>query len=504
MGIQDIHAAKADLVDLVLRIGRQAALGVVPTALRAVAKISESIKLSRETVTSEESFPDRMQGETKEVGLTSGGSLSMYLRSTEEIKQFLEALYRTTRGNAGNYSIVSSQVSFVAADNALVIDPIHQPTQTTGNGLSDLTAAGVYNGVGDATFETEITVAAATDEFRWRKNAGAWSASIPITGAAQALSDGVTVTFAATTGHTAGDAWTIAVKTFATFKPFRRLRVRGAGVAGNVARFRVADSVLNTQTKIVVEQGVITDEAAGAAVTIDGQNTFIPRSDAHYFTAEREYPHAAGAKRFLGHQDLVIASGSIEISAKQFVRANLELTGRLAAHNLDANGKPVRKATSLQPSHLPASTGEIFDASNNMRGFRRGGLIDGNVKALTLSVDNQSRYQDMAQTLLPAGVGVGTATAEGNLQGYLYLDDDRLDNALGYADEDLSFDLELADGSVMTFALFRFHFTEINEPTAESGEGDAMLDNPFKAERFTLPDGEVAYGMVTFFDATAA
>lgn len=503
MPVTDINAAKVDLVDLVLRLGRQPALGTVPTSLRSVAKISESIRAQRETVTSEESFPDRMQGETKEVGLTAGGSLSLYLRSTAEIKELLSALYRTTIGNAGNFSIVSPQVTFDAVDNALVIDPIHQPTQTTGNGLSDLTAAGTYNGTGDATFEVEITVAAATDEFRWRKNGGAWSASIAITGAAQALSDGVTVTFAATTGHTAGDAWTIAVKTFAAFKPFRRLRVRGAGQAGNNTRFRIADSELNTQLKIVLEYGVVTAEAAGASITIDGQNTFIPRSDAHYFTAEREYPHAGGAKRFLGYEDLVIGSGSIEITAKQFVRVNLEVTGRIAEHNIDASGKPVRKATSLQPTHAAASTGEIFDASNNMRGFRRGGLIDGNVKALTLSLDNQSRYQDMAQTLHPAGVGVGTATFEGNLQGYLYLDDDRLDNALGYDDEDLSFDLTLADGSVIVFELFRFHFTEISEPTGESGEGDAMLDNPFRAERFTLPDGEVCYGLVTFFDATA-
>lgn len=58
-----------------------------------------------------------------------------------------------------------------------------------------------------AEYELKCSTAAATDKFMWRKNGGAWSAEVTVTGAAQTLSDGVTVTFSATTGQVANDSW---------------------------------------------------------------------------------------------------------------------------------------------------------------------------------------------------------------------------------------------------------------------------------------------------------
>ena len=56
-----------------------------------------------------------------------------------------------------------------------------------------------------AHYEVKCSTAAATDKFMWRKDGGAWSAEVEVTGAAQTLSDGVTITFSATTGQTAND-----------------------------------------------------------------------------------------------------------------------------------------------------------------------------------------------------------------------------------------------------------------------------------------------------------
>jgi hypothetical protein len=84
-----------------------------------------------------------------------------------------------------------------------------QPDVFDGAGLNDLTAGGSFSAATIAKFEVEITGNGTPDVFKWRKNVGSYTTGVNITGAAQTLSDGVTVTFAATTGHTIGDEWTI-------------------------------------------------------------------------------------------------------------------------------------------------------------------------------------------------------------------------------------------------------------------------------------------------------
>jgi len=80
--------------------------------------------------------------------------------------------------------------------------------QFNGAGLDDMTGSLVgLTDTADVAFEIEITATGTPDVFRWRKNGGAYTSGVNITGAAQTLSDGVTVTFAATTGHTLNDIW---------------------------------------------------------------------------------------------------------------------------------------------------------------------------------------------------------------------------------------------------------------------------------------------------------
>lgn len=82
----------------------------------------------------------------------------------------------------------------------------------TGTGLNDGTSGGTYSGTGNsATYEVEIDATGTPDTFKWKKGSGSYTTGVAITGAAQTLSDGVTITFAATTGHTLGDKWTITV-----------------------------------------------------------------------------------------------------------------------------------------------------------------------------------------------------------------------------------------------------------------------------------------------------
>lgn len=78
-----------------------------------------------------------------------------------------------------------------------------------GTGLNDATWGTGYNGVASAYYEVVIDGVGAPNSFKWRKNGGAWTTLVNITGAAQTLDSSQTITFTATTGHTVGDQWAI-------------------------------------------------------------------------------------------------------------------------------------------------------------------------------------------------------------------------------------------------------------------------------------------------------
>lgn len=75
-----------------------------------------------------------------------------------------------------------------------------------GAGLNDMTYSGAYSGgASNALFKVEIDATGTPDTFTWYKNGISQATAVPITGSAQLLDDGISVTFAATTGHTAND-----------------------------------------------------------------------------------------------------------------------------------------------------------------------------------------------------------------------------------------------------------------------------------------------------------
>jgi len=84
-----------------------------------------------------------------------------------------------------------------------------RPNGFKGDGLNDVTWGTGFSGASSAYFEAVIDAAAGTDTFKWRKDGGEWTEDVTVTGEAQTLSDGQTITFAATTGHTLNDQWTI-------------------------------------------------------------------------------------------------------------------------------------------------------------------------------------------------------------------------------------------------------------------------------------------------------
>jgi len=95
---------------------------------------------------------------------------------------------------------------------------LEEPVYYGAIGLNDLSAGGSYSGTEDIRYDIEIVSnAGAVDTFRWRAGAGGvlmdnGGAGFPITGGAQTLENGVSITFGSTTGHDPTDRWIVSAK----------------------------------------------------------------------------------------------------------------------------------------------------------------------------------------------------------------------------------------------------------------------------------------------------
>ena len=78
-----------------------------------------------------------------------------------------------------------------------------------GIGLDDLSSGGIYTGTVDSLFTIIIDSTGTPDTFKFQKDDGPFTTGVSITGSAQILSDGVEITFAATTGHTLNEKWEV-------------------------------------------------------------------------------------------------------------------------------------------------------------------------------------------------------------------------------------------------------------------------------------------------------
>ncbi len=105
------------------------------------------------------------------------------------------------------------------------------PAFFTGSGLDDMSTGGTFIGDSEITYIVGIDGTGGTDRFRWTDEDGGgppWNyVTIQITGSAQELSYGVTITFGATTGHSSSEIWTF--KATPT-NPFSIQNAAGTGI----------------------------------------------------------------------------------------------------------------------------------------------------------------------------------------------------------------------------------------------------------------------------------
>jgi hypothetical protein len=113
-------------------------------------------------------------------------------------------LYIDPSGN--NVGIGTSSPNYILDVKA--ISSIEQ-TEHGGGGTDDMVAGGTFTGVIALNYKVEINSTGTPDTFNWSDDDGStWDAiGVNITGSEQALNNGVTVTFGATTGHTVGEYW---------------------------------------------------------------------------------------------------------------------------------------------------------------------------------------------------------------------------------------------------------------------------------------------------------
>jgi hypothetical protein len=101
---------------------------------------------------------------------------------------------------------IYSKPKYLSAATAAIGTPVF-----TGTGLNDLSKGGTFNVLVDHVYTIIIDGNGTPDTFKWKKDNGSFTTGVAITGSAQTLSEGVTITFAATTGHTIGDQWVVTV-----------------------------------------------------------------------------------------------------------------------------------------------------------------------------------------------------------------------------------------------------------------------------------------------------
>jgi thiosulfate/3-mercaptopyruvate sulfurtransferase len=175
--------------------------------------------------------PDLLRDSFTTIGLNSTKTAYIYCRfgfqgapeffALDGILGWPAAFYDGSWSQWGQLSGDASMKGQLASDSRwrtdipsrseLIVYNFSSPSQVSfvGIGLNDATSGGTPVG-GPYTFVVEIDGTGTTDTFKWSSDGGTtWTGLLaPIDGSPQLLgATGVTVTFAATTGHTSADRW---------------------------------------------------------------------------------------------------------------------------------------------------------------------------------------------------------------------------------------------------------------------------------------------------------
>ena len=201
------------------------------------------------------------------------------------------------RLSAANYLVACSTSEVKKIEYTTIGDP----WQSTGTGLSDLTTTGTYTGTATKAYAIKITNAVSDpDEFQWSNDGGATynGLDIGITGAAQALESGISITFAAINGHTLNDVWSFMVDPFWVASQINRVAAVGSYVPACSTGRRWSYAALN-DLMIMSDFGVSALEKWSGA----GGTAALGVTGLGVTTLKARYLATVGQFVFLGYTD---------------------------------------------------------------------------------------------------------------------------------------------------------------------------------------------------------
>ncbi len=187
----------------------------------------------------------------------------------------------------GTVTIGTTAPTYIG-QTATVYEKGYWTDPNTGSFLDDLTPGGSYtDGIANpnVSFTIIIDSAGTPDTFKWQKNAGSFTTGVAITGAAQTLSNGVTVTFGATTGHTVPDQWVIGANS--TISGTNGVFAGHSAFGAQAAVDQITDSTGTTYTGVPFVISVVE--------TLDNVNQYVGDSGGLFVSVTSSNSQLAGA-----------------------------------------------------------------------------------------------------------------------------------------------------------------------------------------------------------------
>jgi len=251
-------------------------------------------------------------------------------------------------------------------------------TSFTGSGLNDGTYGGVYNGSGAKTFSVRIKSTGSPDTFEYSFDnfSSTEATDIGITGSAQNVANGVTITFGATTGHTVNDKWQMAAIT-------------------------TMDVPARMGLITVSHDGAGADDKGKIAIKLNDGNDANAPTLSTYTSYSNGHTDIAGSLNLGSTGGLTITDGNLTVSAGNvsFGNGNVTVTSgtititsgniSMAAGKLDLTGNVTSSAGNINALAFNASqncsiganintTGEFFNSSG-VKAFLTVRDVSGNI-----------------------------------------------------------------------------------------------------------------------------
>ncbi len=161
----------------------------------------------------------------------------------------------TSKESGFNYNDPAGYTYEILGDPIILTFPNFSAVVFSGSGLNDMTCnateLGTYNLTDPEFFTVRISTVAGTDKFDWTSDGRTWTIGVSCA-ATNTLEDHITISWAATTGHTLNDTWTFCPSHLKSTYSLHRQIIQGVQsyVKGNMIGLRIYGGVASKQWSI--------------------------------------------------------------------------------------------------------------------------------------------------------------------------------------------------------------------------------------------------------------